>query len=103
MNGSVNRASRQVGLPLIVVIAVLYFGREFFIPLALAILFTFLLVPLVRRLERWKLPRVAAVISTTVLAFSIIGGLGYIIGEQLIDLASDLPKYKSNLHAKVVS
>ena len=42
---------------IIIVVAVLYFMKEIFVTLALAMLFSFLLNPLVRRFERWRLPR----------------------------------------------
>lgn len=100
MNGS-SRASFHVLLPLVLVVAVLYLGREFFIPLALAVLISFLLAPLIKKLERLKIGRVASVLAATMLAFSVIGGLGYIVGGQLIDLAKELPNYKTNLRAKV--
>ena len=40
-----------------VVMTALYFGRDIFIPLALAILLAFLLSPLVSRLKRWGCPQ----------------------------------------------
>ncbi len=90
-------------LPVIVVVATLYFAREFFIPLALSILISFLLAPLIRRLEHWKLGRVGSVIFVTLVAFLVLGAMAYIIGGQLIDLADELPKYKTNLSNKVAA
>jgi predicted PurR-regulated permease PerM len=46
-----------------IVIATLYFGREVFVPIALAILLSFVLAPLVRLLQRWHLPRALSVVS----------------------------------------
>jgi len=74
----------------------LRFGRDFFLPLVLAGLLSFLLSPLVRRLERWRLRRVGAVLVTAALTFILIGELTY-----LVDLARSLPKYRSNLIARV--
>jgi predicted PurR-regulated permease PerM len=85
------------------VIAALYVGRDFLIPLALAVLISFLLAPLTRRLERWHFGRVGSVMTATGLAFATIGCVGYIVAGQLIDLANQLPEYKSNLHAKVAA
>ena len=90
-------------LSVVAIVAVLYFGRDFLLPLALAVLISFLLAPLIRRLERWRMGRVTSVVVATMLAFSAIGGIGYTIAGQLIDLANSLPTYKSNLHAKIVS
>ncbi len=103
MNGVSPRATRNALWTTVLVVAILYFAREFFIPIALSILISFLLAPLLRRFERWGLGRVAAVLSATFVTFLVIAALGYIIGGQLIDLARDLPNYKSNLHAKVVA
>jgi predicted PurR-regulated permease PerM/methylmalonyl-CoA mutase cobalamin-binding subunit len=103
INSSVQRSSRRVLLPLALTVATLYFAKDFLIPLALAILISFLLVPLIRRLERWRFPRVLAVLTATFLAFSLIGAIGYIVFGQLIDLADQLPGYRSNLHEKVAS
>lgn len=94
------------GLPfltVVAVVAVLHLGKDFFLPLALAVLISFLLAPVIRRFEKWGIGRVTSVVIATVLAFATIVGVGYIIAGQLIDLANTLPKYKSNLHAKVVS
>src|SRR5215213_3832639 len=91
------RAIKDTLLPVVLAVAVLYFGREFFIPLALAILISFLLAPLVLRLERWRMGRITSVVAVTLLAFTLIGGLGAIVGAHLIDLANQLPQYQSNL------
>ncbi len=83
--------------------ATLRFARDFFLPLVLAALLSFLLSPLVRRLERWRLGRVGAVFATATLAFVLIGGLAYVVTGQFLDLAESLPKYRSNLIARVAA
>ncbi len=82
------------------VIAALYFGRDLLIPLALAALLTFLLSPLVTRLERW-LGRIVAVLLVVTLIFSGLGGAGWIFTRQLVDLATKLPQYKGNITEKL--
>ena len=42
---------------MITALAALYFAREILLPVALAILLSFLLTPLANRLERWRIPR----------------------------------------------
>jgi predicted PurR-regulated permease PerM len=86
---------------LVVVIVCLYFARPVLIPLALAVLLTFLLNPLVNMLERRRLPRVAAVVITVLLAFSVLGGIGWLLSAQVTTLASDLPQYRSNITEKI--
>src|SRR4030095_5856660 len=80
--------------------ATLRFARDFFLPLWLAALLSFLLSPLVRRLEPWRCGRVGAVFATATLAFVLIGGLAYVVTGQFLDLAESLPKYRSNLIAR---
>ena len=86
-----------------VVVAALYFAKDFFVPLVLAALISFLLAPLIRRFESWHMGRIGSVIAATLLAFAAIGGLGYIVTGQLIDLANKLPDYKTNLREKITS
>ena len=78
----------------------LYFGREFFIPFTLAVLLAFTLSPIVNWLVRRRLPRVAAVLIATALAFSVIGGLSYVVGTQFIKLADSLPTYRQTILEK---
>src|SRR4051812_35664289 len=103
MNGTSTRPRISVFFPVVLAVATLYLAKEFFIPLALAILISFLLAPIIKRLEKWRFNRIAAVITTTLVAFAVIGGLVYVIGGQLIDLARQLPSYQENLHEKVSS
>ncbi len=105
MNGDQQIANtRKTSLVVaVVIIAALYLGKEFFVPLVLAVLISFLLAPLIRRFEKWGMGRIVSVIVASALAFSFIGGLGYIVAGQLMDLADELPKYKDNLMAKAAA
>ena len=84
-----------------VVVGALYWAQEVLIPLALAVLFTFLLTPLVRRLERFRVPRVPAVLAVVLSAFLALLVLGYVVGVQLYELANNIDQYKDNISAKV--
>jgi predicted PurR-regulated permease PerM len=87
----------------VVTVVSLYFGREVFVPMALAILLSFALGPPVLLLHRWHLGRVPAVIVAVLLAFSIIGGIGTFVGTQLAHLAADLPGFQANIAQKIHS
>ncbi len=76
-------------------------AQEVFIPIASAMMLTFVLSPIVERLERWRFPRVVAVVATVALVFSVLGGVGWLLASQVTTLAADLPQYRSNLTAKV--
>jgi predicted PurR-regulated permease PerM len=83
------------------IVAALYFGREVLLPMALAVLLSFVLAPLVRLLQRLYLPRFAAVTIVVLLAFGVIFGLGTVMFAQVSQLAGDLPRYQSNLGEKI--
>ena len=87
----------------VVIVVGLYFGREVFVPIALAILLSFALGPAVLLLRRGHLGRVPAVIAVVILAFSIIGGVGAFVGTQLAHLAGELPGYQTNIGQKIHS
>ena len=88
---------------IIIVVAVLYFAREIFVPLALALLFSFLLTPLVTRFEKWRLPRVPAVLLAVALAFAVVGGVGYLVGTQVVSLTEQLPSYKEHISTRITN
>ncbi len=90
-------------LAVVIVVAVLLFAREVFIPLALGMLLAFLLAPLVFRLCHWGIPRVPAVLSAVVFSFILLGIIGAFMASQLTDLAHKLPEYQHNVHQKLES
>jgi predicted PurR-regulated permease PerM len=87
----------------VVVIGALYFGRDVLVPIALALLLSFVLAPLVRLLEGWYFPRGVAVIVVVLIAFVAIFGLGALMVSQVNQLAGDLPGYQSTLREKIRS
>jgi predicted PurR-regulated permease PerM len=88
-------------LVVVAIVAALYFGREVLLPMALAVLLSFVLAPPVRLLQRLYLPRFAAVTIVVLLAFGVIFALGTLMFTQISQLAGDLPRYQSNLGEKI--
>src|ERR1700678_3399424 len=80
----------------VVVVAALYLARDILLPLALAILLSFLLAPLVKRLEKWGARRIPAVLVVVLLAFGLLAAISYLLASQMYDLAYRLPQYKGN-------
>ena len=62
-----------------IVITGLYVAREVLLPLALAILLSFVLTPALLLLRRLKVPRVIGVAIVVAFAFAIIFGLGWLM------------------------
>jgi predicted PurR-regulated permease PerM len=86
-----------------VVLSFIYFGKPVLMPLALAVLMSFALAPLVGLLKKLRLGHVAPVLISLVLALVILTALGTFMGSQLARLAADLPRYQTNLGAKIQS
>src|SRR5688572_11482043 len=82
------------------VVSALYWGQRIFVPLALAVLLTLLLSPVVARLERLGLRRLSAVLSAAGLAFLLIGLAVWAVAAQVTSLLDDLPKHRANVRAK---
>jgi predicted PurR-regulated permease PerM len=87
----------------VIIIAMLYFGREIFVPIALAILLSFVLAPVVGILQRIQVPRGLAVVGVVILAFALIFAMGSLLATQLTQLAGDLPRYQSTISEKIQS
>lgn len=83
------------------VISGLYFAREILVPVALAVLISFVLTPLVGFLHRWHFPRAAAIGVTVAVALAVVAGLAGMVISQVNSLATDLPKYRATLREKV--
>ena len=83
------------------VVAGLYWLQPVLIPLALSVLLTFLLSPVVSIFQRRGLGRVLSVLVTVLLALSILGGIGWTLTRQLVTLADELPRYSQNIHRRI--
>jgi predicted PurR-regulated permease PerM len=97
-------ASVLVGTRLLsfaVVCGALYWGQAVLVPLVLAALLTFLLSPLVTRLDRLRVPRVAGVLLVMAFVGGLIGGVGYVVTGQLRSFAAELPTHRQNIRAKI--
>ena len=86
-----------------VVVVGLYFGRPVLMPLALAVLMSFALAPLVSVLRHVRLGHVPSVLLSLCVALVLIAGIGTFVGSQLAGLARDLPSYQNNISRKIVS
>src|SRR6188768_536989 len=84
----------------VLVVVVLYWAQAVLVPVALAVLLTFVLTPPVNWLER-KLGRVPAVLAAVTLVFVVLGLAGWGLARQMDHLADDLPTYRGNILAKI--
>ncbi len=85
----------------ITAVAALYYAQAVLIPITLAVLLSFILLPLVNFLRRVHSPRVVAVLLAVFVALSVIVGIGTVAGSQLASLATGLPRYAETIEKKV--
>ena len=90
-------------LLVLAVMAALYFGRDILVPVTLAILLSFVLVPAVRLLGHIRMPRVPAVLLVVVVVFGALFGIGSLIVREGGQLVSDLPRYSLVMQDKIKS
>lgn len=97
-----NRTFHRLG-SMLMVVAVLYFGKPVLVPIALSGLLAFILTPLVHVLERWRLGRLLSVLVASGMAFAFIGLTFWATAAQVQHLANDLPNHTYEIKAKVAS
>jgi predicted PurR-regulated permease PerM len=86
---------------LVLITACLYWARQILVPVALAILLTFVLTPAVVLLQRYRLGRLPSVLLVVVSALLLLSGAGYLISQQFDTLIGNLPKYETEIVHKV--
>ncbi|WP_165779612.1 AI-2E family transporter [Mesorhizobium sanjuanii] len=100
---TIPRMSLPTIATVVAAVAALYFGREVFLPIAIALLLTFALAPMVSGLKRVGVPRLPAVIASVLGAFTILALFSFIVATQVSELAQNIPLYQSNILTKVRS
>jgi predicted PurR-regulated permease PerM len=88
-------------IALVMVVGILYVGKAVIVPLAFAVLLTFILTPVVSALQRCGLGRVPAALGAVVLAFLLFGVLGWGVAIQIDQLARELPDNKEKIKTKI--
>src|SRR3984885_5076713 len=85
----------------VVLITVLYLAKTVILPLALAMLLTFVLSPVVTGLERLRLPRIMAVAAVMLAAGAVLGSAGWTVFMQLVQVTDAIPSYTTNIQEKI--
>jgi len=87
----------------VVAIVTLYFARIVLIPFALALLFTFILTPVVKLLERVHFGRIPSALLVVLLSVGACGAVGWTVAKQFSQVVNQLPDYKANIRTKLTS
>ncbi len=76
---------------LISLVFILYVLRDTIVPLAFAALFSILLHPLCALFEKWRIPRILAIVLSIILLFAVVVGIVYLAALQIGAFAEEIP------------
>jgi predicted PurR-regulated permease PerM len=102
-SNSTTSSKSSIFIAVAITIAMLYFGRQIFIPLALALVLSFLLTPFVSLLERGHLGRISAVLIVLSLGFGLTAGISWEVAGQLLEITGHIRDYRTNLEKTIRS
>jgi predicted PurR-regulated permease PerM len=88
---------------LAIILCLSSWAKDFLLPIVLAAIISFLLAPLVSRLERWGFHPVLAVCSVVAVAFALLGAICTTVSFETLDLVNSLPKYRDNIRGRWVA
>ncbi|QCR21690.1 AI-2E family transporter [Pontibacter sp. SGAir0037] len=83
-------------LGLILLIYILQTFKAIFMPLAFAMLFALLLLPMTRDLEKWRVPRALAILCSLIVVIVVLGLVVWFLSSQLVSLTSELETIGNN-------
>ncbi len=90
----------RLGL-LVLVIFCLKWGQPLLVPIALAVVLTFVLSPVVTVLQRRGLPRTPAVILVVIVASVLMLIIAVTMGAQFMQLVEELPQYEDSVKKNI--
>jgi predicted PurR-regulated permease PerM len=82
--------------------AFLYFAEPIMVPLVAAIAFAYVLAPVVDLLKKGKIPHVIAVLVVMAVGAVALAGAGYLIFQESVGLASEMPGYYETIKGWMV-
>jgi predicted PurR-regulated permease PerM len=85
----------------VVSVSALYIARDIFVPIAIAVLLSFVLSQPVLWLRRVGLPRVAAVIIVVLASLVVAFAVSAALTRQVSELAVNLPRYQTTISGKI--
>lgn len=77
--------------------AILILAKSILIPLAFALLISFILYPVVKKLEAWGLNKILAALISIFAVILIIGGGIFLFSTQIFQLKNEFPHFQDNI------
>lgn len=79
--------------------AILILAKTILIPLSIALLISFILLPLVKRFEKWKMNGTFSVFLAMFTVFLLISGVIILFSTQIVKLSADFSDFQENIFA----
>ena len=95
------RSISLTGLFLLACFYTLYFARDFFLPVILAVVFNFLFAPIIRTLKRFRVPEALSSALVIMAAFTFFGFLAYELSGPLAEWLEKAPETGAKLQKKI--
>lgn len=83
------------------ILGLLYFGRDVLEPLALALVLSLVIAPLIRSIKKTGLGHLPATLVSVLLAGVCVVGVCVMLASQLVAVTSELPQYRRAIQAKL--
>ena len=77
--------------------AILVLAKPILIPLSIALLISFILLPLAKKLEKWKFGQAFAAFLSIFAVILIIGGVTYFFSTQIINVAQEFTHFQDKI------
>jgi len=84
----------------VLIVAVLYWAQAILVPVALAVLLSFVLTPVVTPLQRW-FGRLPGLLMVTIAVFVLLAAAGWGLNTQITSVLDEFPAYRDNIRQRV--
>jgi predicted PurR-regulated permease PerM len=87
----------QITLTILAVLAICYFAKVVLVTIFASILIAFILEPIVRLLQKIRIPRAIGSLVAVLLMLGILYGLSFFFYQRAVDFAHELPKMSGEI------
>ncbi len=84
------------------IVAFMILAKNILIPFTIAVVFTFLLMPVSRKLQHWHFPKALAILISIVMALAVFVAMLYFFYSQVLSFVNDWPVLKETMMSKWV-
>ena len=78
----------------------MYYAKPILVPITVAALLAMLLLPLVQRLEKWKMGKILPIVLSILVVLAVLIGVIYLLSSQVLGFTDDLPLIQEKLNER---